>query len=400
MKLDNIYMDFEHFRLILTKEDKAKLDREFRFLDRLTKFLTKKIKDKFNITGGEKKIAPSSLRPLVYGIIKRFKESKRYDFSSYSYLDHFDYASFKMFQRFELKKDKEEVKLTNYPFYNSNSVIRFGRENFKMGWQNVEFINCKIKGKIRPKNKNFRNFRYLYVEKRNDEYYLFGQTYKEKNLDAKDEVEASIIISDFSSVKVYDSNNNFTTYNLELNKENYNVDRLVKIAIYHKQCLKHNGGFKSNNVLRLERKSDDCYEKIRRKIRQKYTRIIIDIVKKYEYISIQKPANHNYFLNNNQKTIIEKHLINEFYKSLNHYAEKFNAKVVYVDLGYDIGKICHECGALTYDDSSNILHCDCGATIDKNLNAGINLLSYLVNKCGLKNRYFFKKENVKQLELF
>ena len=100
------------------------------------------------------------------------------------------------------------------------------------------------------------------------------------------------------------------------------------------------------------------------------------------------------------KTNIKKYLINEFYKSLNHYTEKFNTKIVYVDLGYDIGKICHECGALTHDDSSNILHCDCGATVDKDLNAGINLLSYLINKCGLKNRFFFKKENVKQLELF
>ena len=43
MTLDNIFVDFEHFRLSLSKKEKLKLDKEFNFLERLVKFLTRKV---------------------------------------------------------------------------------------------------------------------------------------------------------------------------------------------------------------------------------------------------------------------------------------------------------------------------------------------------------------------
>ena len=400
MTLDNIFVDFEHFRLSLSNKDKLKLDKEFNFLERLVKFLTRKVETKFKIKKGMT-VSPSSLRPFVYGILKRFKESERYDFSNYSYLDHFEFAAQQIFARYETKKEKEGVLLHNFPFYSKVSIIRFNRDSFKFSWQEIEFLKSKIKGRIRPKNKNFRNFRYLYVERRNNQYYLFGQTYKEKSNEAKEEVEASIVISDFSTIKIYDSNNNFTTYNINLSRESYNVDRLTKIITYHNQTLKNNGGIISNNIVRLEKKIDDIYEKLRLKMRAKYTQVIIGIVQKYDYISIEKPANLNFSSKYSSSKVIESFLINEFYKSLKHYGEKYRCKIIYVDLGYSIKKICHKCGSFIFKDNGQaIVHCECGAVFDEDLNAAMNLLSYLINKCGLKNRLLFKQENASQLSLF
>ena len=73
MALDNIFVDFEHFRLSLSDKEKLKLDKEFNFFERLVKFLIRKVEVKFKIKKGVM-VSPSSLRPFVYGILKRFKE--------------------------------------------------------------------------------------------------------------------------------------------------------------------------------------------------------------------------------------------------------------------------------------------------------------------------------------
>ena len=125
------------------------------------------------------------------------------------------------------------------------------------------------------------------------------------------------------------------------------------------------------------------------------------IVQKYDYISIEKPANLYFSSKYSSSRVIESFLINEFYKSLKHYGEKYRCKIIYVDLGYSIKKICHKCGSFIFKDNGQaIVHCECGAVFDEDLNAARNLLSYLINKCGLKNRLLFKQENASQLSLF
>ena len=397
--LDNICSEFEHFRLYLNKEEERKLLKEFEFKKRLRKFLDKKIEERFNVAV-KGKVASSSLRPFVYGIIKRFKESKKYNFASYAYLDHFEFVSFELFSKYEIKKSKEESKINSYPLNKQREVIRFNRGSFKFSWKEVEFLASSVKGKISPKNKFFHNFRYLYVERIDGAFYIFGQTYKEKSFSKKESLAASIVLNGLSSIYIYDTNNNFTTFNLYLNKESYNLDKLVKLSIYRKEALKKNGGIISNNVIRLEKRFNKTYESIRRKLRAKFAPIAIELVKKYSYISIEKPAKAIYFKDLTKKNVIESFLMNQFYLSLEEYSKRFNTALLIVDLDCDISKICHKCGAFVKDNKSDLIHCDCGNVFDKNLNAAKTLLSYLINKHNLKSEYLFKESKVEQLQLF
>ena len=173
--LTKVYLKVDQYRLYPNNEEKKKLDKEFDFFKRLYNYLEKAVVKRFNIGVNERnKIEPSLIRPLILGIIKKFKNDTRYDFSSYWADDHFKYAAEKIFLKYEKKKfnidkskDKNNITITYY----DKVTVKLSALTLTMNKSKASFING-FEAKIRPKNIYLRNYKTIFLSRICGKYYL------------------------------------------------------------------------------------------------------------------------------------------------------------------------------------------------------------------------------------
>ena len=409
--LTKMYLKVDQYRLYPNNEEKKKIDRELNFFKRLYAHLEKAVVKRFNIGINERnKIEPSLIRPLILGIIKRFKNDARYDFSSYWADDHFKYAADKIFLKYEKKKfnidkskDKNNITITYY----DKVTVKLSALTLTMNKSKVSFING-FEAKIRPKNIYLRNYKTIFLSRICGKYYLncLNYGYREK-LKAEAKV-CGIDIGLRTNFTVVDSNGNCSTYNLDRSK----IDRYYnKILCYRKfiqNALAKNGNNeKTKNVIKLNTKITSLYLKIDHYRTYIYNRIAEDICRKYEYICIENfDFSHIYTNYENFRSIYNKYAFASFYRYLYMKAEKYNRIICKADRFFPSSRICSGCGLVheEMNDMSNFkdkLECECGLIIDRDINAAKNLCEYCIRKYNIKLYEKPKPEHgFEQLSLF
>lgn len=140
---------------------------------------------------------------------------------------------------------------------------------------------------------------------------------------------------------------------------------------------------KTNNIIKLEkdiRKLHKNLDNIRTDYRQKVT---TEIVKAKPSRIVMESLNISGMLKNKHLSqSIAKQGFYEFKTILKYKAEKYNIEFVEADKWYPSSKTCSECGYIKakLSLSERIFECECcGATIDRDKNASINLSRYKVS---------------------
>ena len=92
------------------------------------------------------------------------------------------------------------------------------------------------------------------------------------------------------------------------------------------------------------------------------------------------------YANPNLKTKLAQVALHSFYQIIKNKAKKYNKELIFADRYFPSSQICSNCGAIHKEmnqidtQSETKLICDCGATIDRDLNASRNLLKYALDR--------------------
>lgn len=409
--LTKVYLKVDQYRLYPNNEEKKKLDKEFDFFKRLYNYLEKAVVKRFNIGINERnKVEPSLIRPLVLGIIKRFKTDSRYNFSKYWAEDHFKYAAEKIFLKYEKKKfniDKSKDK-------NNISVRYFDKVTVKLSSPTVNINNNKarfINGfevRIRPEKLNFRGYKTILLSRICGKYYLNCLNYNHREKAKAEAKVCGIDVGLRTNFTVVDSNGNCTTYNLDRTKIDRYYDKILCYRKFIENALAKNGSNEeTKNVIKLKTKINDLYLKINNYRTYIYNRIAEEICRKYEYICIENlDFSHIFTKHENLKSIYNKYAFASFYIYLNMKAEKYNRIICKANRFFPSSQICSGCG-LVHDEMSDMsnfkdkLECECGLVIDRDINAAKNLCEYCIRKYNIKLYEKPKSEHgFEQLSLF
>ncbi len=117
-----------------------------------------------------------------------------------------------------------------------------------------------------------------------------------------------------------------------------------------------------------------------------YNKIADEICRKYDYICIETLGLETMYANENLKTKLAQVALHSFYQIIKNKAKKYNKELIFADRYFPSSQICSNCGAIhkemdqIYTQSKNKLTCDCGITIDRDLNASRNILKYALDK--------------------
>lgn len=404
-----IYLKVDTYRLYPTKEQEKFLNREFDFYHRLKRYVYKEIKTRFeiykpyyhNIPGNE-------LRPFVYGMFKKFKESKRYTFSNYLYLDHFANVADRAFSLFESKKLRNYIK--KQPNY---SIIDYEKEVIKLTGSSLKIIDShavfdlrSIKIKVRPKNINFRNYSKFVLIKSEGRYYIRCIYYKRREDVSPEALACGIDVGIRTNITVAGSDESIAKYNLDKKVLDAGMDRIVKIRQFYRETLKKNGNNKNTkNVKKLLYKLTRAFEKLTNYRIYQYNQIAEVICKKYQYICIENISIEEMYENINLRTQVNKSRLSSFFHALEIKASKYNRTLIKADRYFKSSQICSNCGMLhkemhKRDAFKDEIECECGFKADRDVNAAKNLLNYCIKTCNLNPKKFVKQERHEQLSLF
>lgn len=404
-----IYLKVDTYRLYPTKKEVKFLDREFDFYHRLKKYVYKEIRTRFVAYNPYYNNIPSSeLRPFVFGMFKKFRESKRYTFSNYLYLDHFANVADRAFSLFESKKLRNYVK--KQPNY---SIIEYEKEVIKLTGRSLKIIDNhavfnlrSIKIKVRPKNLNSRNYNKFVLIKSEGRYYLRCIYYKRREDVSPEALACGIDVGIRTNITVAGSDESIAKYNLDKKVLDSGMDRIVKIRQFYRETLKKNGNNKnSKNVKRLLYKLTRAFEKLTNYRIYQYNQIAEVICKKYQYICIENISIEEMYENINLRTQVNKSRLSSFFHALEIKASKYNRTLIKADRYFKSSQICSNCGKLhkemhNWDAFKDEIECECGFKADRDINAAKNLLNYCIKTCKLNPKKFVRQERHEQLSLF
>lgn len=406
---DTIYRKVDSYRLYPTKEQEKFLDKEFDFYYRLQKYIYKAINVRFSFYKPfNHNIPPGELRPFVLGILKRFRESKKYNFSNYLYNDHFAYVAEKVFLRFERKKihysDKKQPDFTINDY--EKSTIKLTESSLKLVWNQAIFALNSTKINIRPKNLEFRSYKTMMLTKTQGRYYLKCIYYKRREQVEPEALACGIDVGIRTNITVVDSENNVTKFNLDRKAIDAAMDRIVKIRQFYRETLKKNGNNKNTkNAQKLLTKLTRVFERLTNVRTFQYNQIAEIICRKYQYICIEDVCIEEMYEMVNLRTQLNKYKFSAFFRALQIKAEKYNRKLIRANRYFKSSQICSKCGVVhnemnSWKEFKGQLECECGYQVDRDVNAAKNLLDYCIRICKLNPKTFVRQERYEQLKLF
>lgn len=254
-KLNSVYLKIDSFRLYPNKEEKKRIEKEFYFEKRIYAHLVKVVLAKFQKRRGEViRIEPSKIRPVVFGVLKKYKDKTKYDFSKYLAEDHFSYAAKKIFHNYEKKAGYTTNVLNRAKFKES---ILISPSNITFNYESVNFLSSKIK--IRPKNENFNKYRWIYIVKMCGKYYVHCCYFKRKELLQHKTLACGIDTGIRTNLTIVDSDGNVEKINFNLNKVRLKIRKAIFYNKLIEQNKKKNGYIESKNVAKLRYKVTKCY---------------------------------------------------------------------------------------------------------------------------------------------
>ena len=153
-----------------------------------------------------------------------------------------------------------------------------------------------------------------------------------------------------------------------------------QVSRKYEQNRSGNKYFKTNNILKLERKIKLLYRKLS-DIRLNYLhQVTIAIAKTKPYRIVMEDLNVSGMMKNKHlsKAISEQGFA-KFIELMKYKAERFGIEFIQADKFFPSSKTCSHCGSIKKDLklSERTYHCPCcGFTIDRDKNASINLANY------------------------
>ena len=287
------------------------------------------------------------------------------------------------------KKDKSDVKM--YFVRNSaKEIIECERHRIKipsLGW-----VRLKEKGYI-PTNHNTHIIKSGTVSYKAGRYYV-SVLVEEMQLQKEKLNDFGIGID--LGLKEFAVLSNERIYN--------NINKTQKIKKLEKKLKREQRSFSRMYESYKRRKSIDegCtkenYEKQRLKIQKLYQRLdnirddyinkcISEIVKtKPSYITIEDLNVSGMMKNKHLSKAIRQQKFYEFRTKLTAKCKELGIELRVVDRFYPSSKTCHNCGCVKHDLklSERVYKCpDCGFTIDRDLNAALNLRDFKIYKVAL-----------------
>lgn len=287
------------------------------------------------------------------------------------------------------KKDKSDVKM--YFVRNSaKEIIECERHRIKipsLGW-----VRLKEKGYI-PTNHNTHIIKSGTVSYKAGRYYV-SVLVEEMQLQKEKLNDFGIGID--LGLKEFAVLSNERIYN--------NINKTQKIKKLEKKLKREQRSFSRMYESYKKRKSIDegCtkenYEKQRLKIQKLYQRLdnirddyinkcISEIVKtKPSYITIEDLNVSGMMKNKHLSKAIRQQKFYEFRTKLTAKCKELGIELRVVDRFYPSSKTCHNCGCVKHDLklSERVYKCpDCGFTIDRDLNAALNLRDFKIYKVAL-----------------
>ena len=136
---------------------------------------------------------------------------------------------------------------------------------------------------------------------------------------------------------------------------------------------------KTKNIIKLEKQIQQTYRRLTN-IRNNYLhQTTTSIVKTKPYrIVIEDLAVSNMMKNKHLSDDIRKQGFYEFRRQLEYKCKFRGIELIVADRFYPSSKTCSQCGKIKKDLklSDRVYRCSCGLTIDRDLNASINLSKY------------------------
>lgn len=400
--LNSVYLKIDSFRLYPNKEEKKRIEKEFYFEKRIYAHLVKVVLAKFQKRRGELiRIEPSKIRPLVFGILKKYKDKTKYDFSKYLAEDHFSYAAKKIFHNYEKKVGYGTNVLNRVKFKES---ILISPSNITFNYESVNLLSCKIK--IRPKNESFNKYKWIYIVKMCGNYYVHCCYFKRKEIIQHKSLACGIDTGIRTNLTIVDSDGNVEKINFNLDKVRLKIRKAIFYNKLIEQNKSKNGNIESKNVAKLRHKVTKCYIDIHNYRTYLYNNIADYICRKYKYICIEGLNAEEFYKFHTLKTEHNILAIAQFYEALEKKSSKYGCSLCKADRFFQSSQICSNCGVVHNDMRSfevfkDRMVCECGLDMDRDENAAKNLLDYMYKKLDL-NKELVKpiKERYEQLSLF
>ena len=108
------------------------------------------------------------------------------------------------------------------------------------------------------------------------------------------------------------------------------------------------------------------------------------ITRHYSHIPIEDLNAKGMVKNHNLAKALSDVGFGEIRRQLEYKSEWLGNKIIYVDRWFPRSKICSSCGCIseTLKLSDRIFACDCGLSIDRDLNAAINIRNHITDSVG------------------
>lgn len=271
------------------------------------------------------------------------------------------------FPKFKSRKSKQS-------FYNDNARLKVGSKSVlieKVGW-------VKTSEQL-PMNKKYKNPRISFDNKY--WYISISLEYEPKNIELSNKVIG--IDLGIKNLAVTSEGRVYLNINKSerVKKINKRLDRLQRRSS-RKYIMnnKKNSYVKTNNISKLEDEIRLLYRRLTN-IRKNYLHQVTNsIVKERPHTVVVETLNIKGMMKNRylSKSISDQKL-SEFIRQLEYKCQKYGIQFIKADMFYPSSKMCSNCGNINKDLrlSNRVYNCECGLSIDRDLNAAINLANYV-----------------------
>ena len=284
-------------------------------------------------------------------------------------------------------------KQTSYPKFKSKKRSKniypvccnkfYFKDNKHIQIQRLGIVKCKTDFKIPIGKHKFSNVR---LSKELNKYFIsFGlecenQTNKlnDYNMGIDLGVKDLAVVSYGSNSLVFHNINKSS----KMKKLSGELRRLQKSISRKYEANKQGNRFiKTNNIMKAEEKLKKIYKKISN-IRNNYIHQSTNkLIKLLPRIVVMEDLNVAGMMKNKHlsKAIMEQEF-NKFISYMKYKCEFNNIEFVQVDRFYPSSKMCSKCKTIKKDLSlkDRVYKCNCGLEIDRDLNAAINLMNYVI----------------------
>lgn len=283
-------------------------------------------------------------------------------------------------------------KLNGYPKFKSKKKSKniypvccdrfYFKDNIHIQIQKLGIVKCKTDFKIPTGKYKFSNVR---LSKELNKYFISFGLECENQARKLNDYSMGIDLGVKELAAVSYGNNTLMFHNINKSSKMRKLNRELKhlqrsVSRKYEANRQGNKYIKTNNIIKLEKK----IYKINRKISNIRTNYIHQITHKLVELLPKRVVMENLNVSGMMKN---KHLSEaiaeqEFYKFISYmkYKCEWNGiEFIQVDRFYPSSKTCSCCGKIKKDLklSDRVFRCECGAEIDRDINAAINLKNYV-----------------------